>query len=155
MLICHVVVICQTASFADEFIYYPDFQTRENYSALNNPPKYSAVTLLADGTHCLINYSPYEADKLHPDDDFSKPNYISHKLKQPALNTQVLVSLLLFDFKQLVMTTDGYICAVSTSSPAGTYNDPRQMNEGVNDLLGVCWDHCSFQVKADQPLHQF
>ena len=50
---------------------------------------YSGATLIIDGTHCAIHYSPEMADLLHPDEDLVKAQYISYKLKQPALNTQV------------------------------------------------------------------
>ena len=35
-----------------------------------------------------------------------------------------------------MMTTDGHICAVSNSLPAGKYNDPKMMkDEKIKDAL--------------------
>ena len=39
---------------------------------------------------------------------------------------------------KVVMTTDGFVCAVSSSKPAGRYNDPRQMKDEGESLMEVC-----------------
>ena len=36
------------------------------------PEKYNDVTLFADGTHCLIYYSPFESEALHKGEDLAK-----------------------------------------------------------------------------------
>ena len=122
-------------------IRYPPFKYRQEWSTDNHPAKYDGVTLIADGTHCLINYSQYDAEMIHPEQDYTKRNYISFKLKQPALNTQVCKLFYDWDtikhWKKVVLTSDGYVCAVSSSKPAGSYNDSKQMNEEFNTLFEV------------------
>lgn len=57
-------------------------------------------------------------------------------MKQTALNTQVCIVFVVLKTK-VVLTSDGYVCAVSSSKPAGTFNDPRQMNEEFDTLFEV------------------
>ena len=55
----------------------------------------------------------------------TRKHYHSHKLKRSAMNTQVCI-----DFS-------GWVNFVSSSKPAGHWNDPKQMKEEAQQLLDV------------------
>jgi len=83
----------ETEEFAQEHIYYPEFEKRKEYSKNNFPEMFSKVTLLLDGTHCPIEYREWESLKIWQHNPVAKKDYISYKKKYVAMNTQAWVQV--------------------------------------------------------------
>jgi hypothetical protein len=97
---------------------------------------FSKVTLLLDGTHCPIEYSEFESLKIWQHNPVSKKDYISYKKKFVAMNTQVYYYNIFVIF-QVVMASNGFICAVSSSKPAGKFNDQKMWRQEREYLTQV------------------